>query len=106
MWLHANTMGIDEIGLAMTKVRKFFTYIPDITLLPDYEFIFQYPPEVRRIARRRRRCAVNGHLFSLVAITDGDNYTVECQRCFPHIDSRHIISSYNPFPMNESRTAN
>ena len=105
MWSRANTTDIDTLGHVVAKVRKFFTHVPNVPLLDGFEFIRDYPPELRRIARYRRRCTLNGHIFSLVAIIDGDNYTVECQRCFPHKDSRHIISSYNPFPMNESKAA-
>jgi len=66
-------------------------------LLDDYSFVYAYPAEVRRIARKRRRCTLNGHMFALTEIIDGHNYTVTCQRCFPHIDSQHVIVSYNPF---------
>ena len=98
-------MDIRELGEAVSKVKGFFTYTPKVELLPDYEFLFDYPSELRHIARKRRGCSLNGHMFSLTHIVDGSNYTVECQRCFPHIDSRHVISSYNPFAMNDSKAA-
>ena len=107
MLRHANTLDIDGVRHAVDKlfdwIRDRLNYTPNIKLLPDYQFVFEYPPEVRRIARKRRRCSTNGHMFSFREIIDGDNYTVICDRCFPHIDSRHVIVSYNPFPTGDTK---
>ena len=69
-------------------------------LLPDYEVLADHPREFRRVRHKRRRCSLNGHIWEFVGNPQPDDYTIMCQRCFPHIDSLHTITSYNPFEIN------
>lgn len=76
-----------------------------VPLLPEFEYLKEEPAAVRYVARKRRRCTLVGHIWEFKEIQmDRVSYVVECFRCHPHIDSRRVIVSYNPFPTVERKT--
>jgi hypothetical protein len=79
--------------------------LPSVTLLPEFDGYELDRSAIRYLARKRRRCTLNGHMWEFKEIQmDRISYVVECVRCSPHIDSRRVIVSYNPFPTVERKT--
>lgn len=76
-----------------------------VPLLPEWSNVGMEAYDYRFIARKRRRCTLNGHMWELAQMVPTRNeYIIECYRCFPHIDSRRVIVSYNPFSTVEGKT--
>jgi len=95
----ANTLDIDSLWSIW---RKLF---PHVDLLTDYTFLYTHLSEMRRIRRQRRICRITGHLWELENYDPTSNtFVLKCARCFPHIDSRQTIVSYDPFTTVERKT--
>ena len=74
-------------------------------VLDDYQYVLDDPAAVRYMKRKRRRCTLNGHIWEFTGLDPSRNeYTIECFRCHPHIDSRRVIVSYNPFSTVQRKT--
>lgn len=79
--------------------------VPDVPLLPEWDWQELEPTVARYIARKRRRCTLNGHIWEFTGLDPKRNeYTIKCFRCFPHIDSRRVVVSYNPFSTVQRKT--
>ena len=90
-----------DIDVLWSVWHKFF---PRIELLDDYTFLYLHIPEIRRIKRQRRICRLTGHLWELETYDPSiHTFVLKCARCFPHIDSRRAIVSYDPFTTVERR---
>ena len=103
----ANTLDIEALEHLGNKVAAFWRRLttPKVELLDEYNYLLDSPEAVRYVARSRRRCTLNGHIWEFKQMQlDRTRYVVECCRCHPHIDSRRVIISYNPFPTVERKT--
>ena len=98
----AGTLDIDVLGHISDRFRQLTG--PDIDVLEGYEYIYSDDGWVRYVARKRRRCILLGHIWDFKEIRNGNEYVLECFRCFPHIDSRRVVISYNPFSTVERKT--
>lgn len=98
MFRSADTLDIDVLTTVWNKL------FPHVDLLTDYTFLYTHLPEMRRIKRQRRICRLAGHLWELETYDPSINtFVLKCARCFPHIDSRQAIVSYDPFTTVERR---
>lgn len=82
------------------------TLIASTPLIEGFEHPITNRTDIRVVRRKRSICARVEHLWMLESMEGGigneiSRYTVRCSRCFPHIDSQTVISSYNPFPYDE-----
>ena len=103
----ADTLDIEITGRIAEWVILFWRRltIPNPPLISEWADTELEPANARYIARKRRRCTLNGHIWEFKGMrTDTHEYTIECFRCFPHIDSRRVIVSYNPFSTVEGKT--
>ena len=82
-----------------------YKFFPPTELLDDYTFLHSYSAEMRRIKHQRRTCRLTGHLWELKTYDPtASTFVLKCARCFPHIDSRQAIVSYDPFTTVERKT--
>lgn len=102
----ADTLDIEITGriaewLALFWDRYWHRRVP---LLPGWgDVATAY--ELRFIARKRRRCTLVGHIWEMTDLNRSTHeYTIQCGRCHPHIDSRRVIVSYNPFSTVQRKT--
>ncbi len=59
--------------------------------------------EVRKTRRKRRMCKLAGHLFYAEGYdTETGIATLECRRCWPHIDSIRYGQLYDLMPRLDS----
>lgn len=103
----ADTLDIEITGKIAEWVIMFWRRltVPVVPVVPEFQEFGLGPEASRYVARKRRRCNLNGHIWEFKEIQmDGISYVVECFRCFPHIDSRRVIVSYNPFPTVQRKT--
>ena len=102
-----DTSDIETLNHILRWVVLFWNRLtlPNVPLLPEFDSYNLDPSAIRYLARKRRRCTLNGHMWEFKEIQmDRISYVVECVRCSPHIDSRRVIVSYNPFPTVERKT--
>jgi len=67
---------------------------------------------LRTIHFARRRCSMLGHIWEVEEMTTiGSNdsnhlyrFSLVCWRCFPHIQSRRVVESYNLFAGSSKET--
>jgi len=101
----------------MKSLVEFFRYlrherlITKTPLLDGFEHVALDEYEILRVYRKRRMCAIRGHLWEIEALipsaTDTSPYTyhLSCASCFPHIHSRRTHKTYNLFAISEKDRA-
>ena len=100
-----DTLDIDMLRQIGNRLLRIFRFIPHFELQPDYTFIYSYPMEMRKIGRRHRICLLTGHMWEVETYdSPNDTFHLKCVRCFPHIDSRKTVVSYDPFTTVERKT--
>ena len=105
MRLWDDTLDIDAIGLIGDRLFRLLRIIPHFDLQSDHTFIYSYPREMRRINRQHRVCNLSGHIWEVETYDrPNDTFHLKCVRCFPHIDSRKTVFSYDPFTTVERKT--
>ena len=99
----ADTLDIEITGRIAEWIIMFWRR--RVPVLPDWENLGIESYDFRFIARKRRRCTLVGHIWEMTDLdTSTGEFTIECSRCFPHIDSRRVIVSYNPFSTVQRKT--
>jgi len=68
-------------------------------LIEGYEFLYDYPAEIRRIHRAHRVCTVKGHLWEMEGFQRPATYRLRCAACHPHISARKVVKAYNLFDL-------
>lgn len=89
------------------RLRRLVVSTP---LLDGYEHMVLEVDDLRSTHRAATRCRRRGHIWECESVTSQEverpifTFHLVCKSCFPHMQSRRTIQSYNLFAISEKDT--